>query len=154
MESPYATLSETSVEDWANTPESVKQLVQRLLERIEPLEAGQQALQEQIKRNSKNSSQLPSQDPPKGFNVTPKKKSGKRRGGQPGHQGHSQELYPRNNVRASRTTTLRCVANDGEIVDSCRYGERQRPLQCLQLAELAMATIMLGAFETGFHPNC
>jgi hypothetical protein len=75
MESPNAFLSEISAEDWANTPESVKQLMKRLLERIETLEAGQQALQEQIKRNSKNSLQPPSQDPPQGFKVTPKKKS-------------------------------------------------------------------------------
>lgn len=94
METPNAFLSEISAEDWANTPESVKQLVQRLLERIEALEAGQQSLQEQIQRNSKNSSQPPSQDSPKGFKATPKKKDGKRRGGQPGHSGHSQELYP------------------------------------------------------------
>jgi hypothetical protein len=56
MEFPNAFLSEISAEDWENTPESVKQLMKRLLERIETLEAGQQALQEQIKRNSKNSS--------------------------------------------------------------------------------------------------
>jgi len=94
MEPPKVTLSEISAEDWANTPESVKQLVQHLLERIEALEAGKQALQEQIQRNSKNSSQPPSQDPPKGFKVTSKQKSGKARGGQPGHQGHLHELYP------------------------------------------------------------
>jgi hypothetical protein len=35
MEPPNASLSEISAADWVNTPERVKQLVERLLERIE-----------------------------------------------------------------------------------------------------------------------
>ncbi|WP_416670326.1 DUF6444 domain-containing protein [Egbenema bharatensis] len=111
MESPNAFLSEISAENWANTPESVKQLVQRLLERIEALEAGQQALQEQIQRNSKNSSQPPSQDPPKGFKATPKRKVGKREVDNRDIKDIGRNFTRRNNVSASRTTTLRCVAN-------------------------------------------
>lgn len=49
---------------------------------------------EKLKRTSKNSSSPPSQDPP-GFGKKQRKpKSSKNRGGQPGHEGHSRELYP------------------------------------------------------------
>jgi len=71
----------------------VKRLVGSLVERIGSAEATQQGLQEQVKRNSQNSSQPPSQDAPKGFKANPKKKSGKAGGGQAGHEGHSQALY-------------------------------------------------------------
>jgi len=95
MESATAIfLTEIPQEDWANTPESVKRLVDSLVERIRSAEGTQQGLQEQVKRNSQNSSQPPSQDAPKGFKANPKKKSGKARGGQAGHEGHSQSLYP------------------------------------------------------------
>jgi len=57
-------LAEISDADWENTPESVKRLVRQLLERIAALEERQQHLEEQVKRNSKNSSQPPSQDVP------------------------------------------------------------------------------------------
>lgn len=87
-------LSEIPAEDWANTPESVKRLVEQLLEQTEALEAEAQTVQERLKRNSKNSSQPPSQDSPKGFKVKAKEKSKKARGGQVGHEGHSQPLYP------------------------------------------------------------
>ena len=95
MESATAIfLTEIPQEDWANTPESVKRLVDSLVERIRSAKTTQQGLQEQVKRNSQNSSQPPSQDTPKGFKANPKKKSGKARGGQAGHEGHSQSLYP------------------------------------------------------------
>lgn len=77
--------------DWEKTPESVKQLVGQLVERIGALEERHQHLEEQIKQNSKNSSQPPSQDVPQGFK--PKAPGQKRRGGQPGHAGHAQKLY-------------------------------------------------------------
>jgi hypothetical protein len=86
-------LAEISDADWEKTPESVKRLVGQLLARIAALEERQEHLEEQLKRNSQNSSQPPSQDVSAGFKPKPKEQSKKRRGGQPGHAGHSQTLY-------------------------------------------------------------
>ena len=84
-------LAEISDADWEKTPERVKKWVRQLVERIGALEERQQHLEEQIKQNSKNSSQPPSQDVTQGFK--PKAQGQKRRGGQPGHEGHPQKLY-------------------------------------------------------------
>jgi len=94
--------------DWERTPISVKRLVKGLSERIERLEQKleelrwenqqfrieNQHLRERLNRNSSNSSQAPSQDGPGDFKAQPKEKSGRARGGQPGHQGHPRKLYP------------------------------------------------------------
>ena len=86
-------LTEVPEEDWAKTPESVKKLVQKLIEQMAAVEAGYQHLQEQVQRNSKNCSQPPSQDPPKGFAPKVKPKGSRARGAQKGHEGHEQRLY-------------------------------------------------------------
>lgn len=86
-------LAEISAADWEKTPENVKRLVGQLLERIAALEERQEHLEEQLKRNSQNSSQPPSQDVPQGFKPKLKAQGKKRRGGQPGHEGHPQKLY-------------------------------------------------------------
>ena len=90
---PPNILAEISDADWENTPESVKQLVGKLMERIVALEQRQAHLEELLKRNSKNSSQPPSQDAPQGFKPKPKATEQKHRGGQAGHAGHSAKLY-------------------------------------------------------------
>ena len=51
-----------------------------------------EGLKERLNRNSKNSSQPPSADKFKGFKAPPK--SGRKRGGQPGHEGRGQKRYP------------------------------------------------------------
>ncbi len=86
--------------DWDQTPESVKTVVMSLLERVEKLEsevarlsAENALLKEQVKTNSQNSSQPPSQDPPKGFKAKEPKSKGRKRGGQPGHEGHGFKFY-------------------------------------------------------------
>ena len=105
--------SEVSESDWEKTPPSVKALVESLLSRIDNLErqfetlkeenrelreenkrlrAENEGLKEQLKRNSKNSSQPPSADKFKGFKAPPK--SGRKRGAQPGHEGKGQKRYP------------------------------------------------------------
>lgn len=71
-----------------------------MAQRIEILEkqalellSSQQQLLEKVNQTSKNSSSPPSADPP-GFGQKAPKKSGKKRGGQPGHEGKSRNLYP------------------------------------------------------------
>lgn len=86
-------LTEIPEEDWAKTPESVKKLMQKLIERIAALEEGYQHAQEQVQRNSKNSSPPPSQDQPQGFVPKAKQKGSRARGAQQGHEGHGQRLY-------------------------------------------------------------
>ncbi len=87
-------LAEISDSDWDATPESVKKLVKKLIERNQDIEAGNEQLSEQVNRNSQNSSQSPSQDHPKGFKKKAKVKSKRLRGGQAGHTGYQQQLYP------------------------------------------------------------
>lgn len=96
-----AYLEQIPPEDWERTPASVKKLVEEMAQGIEKLEkqvaellAVQQQLIELVNRTSKNSSSPPSQDPPRFGNKSQKQKSSKKRGGQPGHEGHSRDLYP------------------------------------------------------------
>lgn len=87
-------------EEWERTPPRVKQLVMDMAQRLATIErqlvelqAENKLLKEQINRTSNNSSQAPSSDSPKAPKHKPKEKSAKRRGGQPGHEGHSRSLY-------------------------------------------------------------
>lgn len=94
-------LEQIPPEDWGKTPTSVKKLVEEMAQQIEQQEKKlaevltvQEQLLEKINSSSKNSSSPPSSDPP-GFGKKPQKtKSSKKRGGQPGHKGHSRDLYP------------------------------------------------------------
>ena len=86
--------------DWEKTPASVKKMVELMMQRINLLEQQalellevQQQLLEKVNQTSKNSSSPPSSDPP-GFGEKAPKKRGKKRGGQPGHEGKSRNLYP------------------------------------------------------------
>ena len=90
-----------SQEDWERTPSSVKKLLEEMGQRVGQLEKElgqlqeqQQLLREKTKQTSSNSSLAPSLDPPGAAKSKRKRKSGKKRGGQPGHEGHSRPLYP------------------------------------------------------------
>lgn len=116
-------IDEISQADWKKTPESVKRLVRGLIGRIEQLElqyeelkAENQLLREQVKQTSQNSSKPPSQDmSKKGFKPKEQKKSGKKRGAQPGHEGHERPLYP----------IEQCQSVEEHYPDECIYcGER------------------------------
>ena len=75
-------------EDWQQTPPSVRAVLSAWHQRLAKLE-------EQLQLNSDNSSQPPSSDKPQQQRETKGKlPSGKKRGGQPGHKGHSRELVP------------------------------------------------------------
>jgi len=78
-------------EDWNKTPPAVQAWIRILWERVSALEAEISAMKEQVGQNSKNSSLPPSSDPP---SVEKRKRlpSGRKPGGQPGHQGVSRPL--------------------------------------------------------------
>ncbi len=104
-------INEISLEDWEKPPASVQRLVMhlleqmgqvgRLVERIEQLErqyeevkSENQLLKEQFQLDSKNLSKSPPQDRGKGFKSKEKPPGKRKRGGQPGHEGHERRLYP------------------------------------------------------------
>ncbi len=102
----------------ANLIGQIKQLVGRVEQlegQYEELKAQNQLLKEQVQQNSKNSSTPPSQDIKKGFKPQEAKKSGKKRGGQPGHEGHERPLY----------ALEQCQGVEEHYPDECLYcGER------------------------------
>jgi transposase len=59
-----------------------------------------EALERRLGMNSRNSSQPPSSDGPGVPPSRPKAGSGRKRGGQPGHEGHIREFLPRDKVSA------------------------------------------------------
>ena len=88
---------------WDQTPPEIQAYIRALEARLtafEALEARLHALQEQVrtleeqlKQNSRNSSRPPSSDRPQ--SARPKRpRSKRRRGGQPGHRGHTRMLIP------------------------------------------------------------
>jgi transposase/IS1 family transposase len=88
-------------EDWKQTPASVKKLVvqlsiqlEQLAQKLQDLQQSNQDLQEKVNRNSRNSHSPPGSDAPQIENKQKTKKFPQKRGGQPGHQGHSRDLYP------------------------------------------------------------
>lgn len=66
----------------------------RLTARVEELEAENRELKARLGQNSSNSSRPPSSDPPGNRPEKRRVPSGRKSGGQPGHEGHHRELAP------------------------------------------------------------
>ncbi len=118
MESEPLTLSNTDIppEDWALTPPVVQQILQQIADRLLALEEEvrhlrieNERLREQTQKSSRNSSQPPSSDAPIAPPIKKRLSSGKKRGAQPGHEGHQRKLYP---------------------VEECRRVSDHRPTEC------------------------
>ena len=80
-----------SAEDWAATPPAVRALVMELLRRLAQVEA-------RLNQTSRNSSKPPSSDPPSARPRSTKEPTGRKSGGQPGHEGHGRKLKPEREV--------------------------------------------------------
>jgi transposase len=61
---------------------------------VDDLKAEIAELRERLGQNSSNSSRPPSTDPPSYKPQPPREPKGRKRGGQPGHQGHRRQLVP------------------------------------------------------------
>lgn len=80
---------------WEQTPLAVREYIHTLEVRVAELEATVQRLLERLQQDSHNSARPPSSDPPQA--LRPRRRrvpSGRKRGGQPGHQGQSRALVP------------------------------------------------------------
>lgn len=73
-------------------------LIAALLGRVEQLEARVRELEARLGQNSSNSSIPPSANPLSAPAPLPKKPTGRKRGAQPGHQGHSRQRLPASRV--------------------------------------------------------
>jgi transposase len=109
MESELLTSSNSKIppEDWALTPPTVQRTMLQILDRVAALEEElsslrieNERLREQTKRSSRNSSQPPSSDTPNAPPRNKRESSGKKRGAQPGHEGHQRKLYPPEECRS------------------------------------------------------
>src|SRR5215510_5225150 len=80
-----------SAEEWAATPLAVRALVMELLRRLAQVEA-------RLNQTSRNSSKPPSSDPPGAQPRATKEPTGRKSGGQPGHEGHGRKLKPESEV--------------------------------------------------------
>jgi transposase len=80
---------------WEQTPLAVREYIRTLEARVAALEATVQQLLERLQQAAHNSSRPPSSDPPHALKPRARRQpSGRKRGGQPGHQGQSRTVVP------------------------------------------------------------
>src|SRR4051794_5174454 len=82
----------------ARTPSEVLRLLAGLLDRVAKLEGENRDLKARLGLNSSTPSKPPSTDPPHHKRKPPVPRSGRKRGGQPGHRRHERPLVPPDQV--------------------------------------------------------
>lgn len=84
-----------SPEIWERLPPEAQAYIRGLEARVTALEAMVQQLREQLQQDSPTSSRPPSRDPPQAVAKRPRRPpTGRRPGGQPGHEGQTRALVP------------------------------------------------------------
>ena len=82
-------------EIWEHIPPEAQVYIRALESRVAALEATVQQLREQVQQTSRTSSRPPSSDPPQALGQRPRREpTGRRPGGQPGHEGQARALVP------------------------------------------------------------
>src|SRR5687768_15804478 len=78
---------------WEQTPAAVREYIRFLEARVVALEATVQRLLERLQQDSRNSARPPSSDPPTTTRPRARRApSGRKPGGQPGHEGQTRAL--------------------------------------------------------------
>jgi transposase len=84
-----------SPEMWERLPPEAQAYIRALEVRVAALEAMVRQLREQLQQDSHTSSRPPSSDPPQAVAKRPRRPpSGRRPGGQPGHEGQTRTWVP------------------------------------------------------------
>src|SRR5689334_20117500 len=103
-----------TVEVWDRLPSEVQALilglqaeVERLQAKVKALHAQAQDLRAQLNQNSTNSSRPPSTDLPTLKRAPPRSPSGRRPGGQPGHEPQQRPFLPTAHTQGLRPTKCR-----------------------------------------------
>jgi len=123
--------------------EAVVGVLLRMDRQIAALTRRVEKLERQLQRNSRNSSQPPSQDPPGAPPRRGKDRSGRKQGGQPGHEGRGRELLPASAVdEVVDHWPARCecghVFCEGELVavnDPARHQVEELPRLAVRVTE-------------------
>lgn len=123
--------------------------------------------------NSTNSSRPPSSDPSK-LKRTPRQRSGRRQGGQPGHRGHSRSLVPVDRVNATHDIYPDSCRHCGSTIseDECKDIEplrhqiaeipaivatvteyRRHRCRCSQCGRVSVASLPAELPQGNFGPN-
>ena len=101
---------------WQQIPAAVQDYIHALEARVTALEAAVQRLEatvqhltERLQQDSRTSSRPPSSDPPQATTKRPRRApSGRRAGGQPGHEGQARALVPVEEVKEKHGTFGSC----------------------------------------------
>jgi len=100
-----------STEEWAATPLVVQELVLSLSATVQQLTRRVAELEERQRQTSHNSSKPPSSDPPSAPRRPRRPSSGRKRGGQAGHQGNGRKLIP--SAEVTRIVDVKAVCCEG-----------------------------------------
>jgi transposase len=123
---------------WEQTPAAVQDYIRALEARVmaletavQRLEATVQQLTEQLRQDSRTSSRPPSSDPPQAIGKRPRRApSGRRPGGQPGHEGQTRALLPVEEVNViipvKPTRCLRCQQPFCKVIRAGFSSEKHR----------------------------
>ena len=164
---------------WDQTPVAVQDYIEALEARVaalegsvQRLEAAVQHLTEQMQPNSRNSSRPPSSDPPQASGKRSRREpSGRRPGGQPGHEGHTRALVPVDEVdEVVPVKPARCHHGQHSLPGEAPHPQRQQVteippvkpivteyqwhrLVCPACGEATRAELPLGVPPGGFGPR-
>src|SRR5258708_5604858 len=134
-----------SQEDWTATPIAVRVLVMELLQRLAQVEA-------RLNQTSRNSSKPPSSDPPSVCPRSTKAPTGRKSGGQPGHEGPGRKLKPESEVdQIIDVRPEHCKQCGTLLLGEAAEPERQQVTDIPRITPVVTEYRRHGLWGGGFH---